>query len=279
MTDGALDGSDLFCPACGSWSEAFGEGPDGRPNARCPVCQSLERHRFLAYLLASISDPDGPVLDVAPQKQIRRILEGLAGVHPYVGLDRFEPERSIDLLGDITQLPFRSGCFPMVVCYHVLEHVPDDRSAMGELRRVVSDDGLVLIQVPHRPTAPTDEDPSAPPEERIERFGQEDHVRFYGKDFDERLTDAGLHPWTVRPQEVLDEEELRRLALSPTETVWLCGTTSGAPPVEPWPPAMLELEFAQTRIQDLITGSRDQEASTVNDRVSALLEGARRLFR
>lgn len=252
LPDGRHRGAGLFCPACGSRSEEFAPGPDGRLDARCPVCQSLERHRFLAYLLAGMvrSLSAGPVLDLAPQTQIRRILEGVAATHPYVGMDRFEPERSIDLLGDITRMPFRSRSFTLIVCYHVLEHVPDDRTAMRELRRVLTRDGVALVQVPHRPTAPTDEDPSAPPAERIQRFGQADHVRYYGRDFEERLAEAGLHAWIVRPADALDDEAVRAMGLNPTETVWACTNEPNGPPMGEWPPRLP----SPTQVRDEIDG-------------------------
>lgn len=203
----------------------FGPGPGGRPSASCPVCKALERHRFLAYLLLGMRDrlPLGPVLDVAPQAQLRRILTALPGLHPYVGMDRYEPERHIDLIGDLTASPFRTSSFALVVCYHVLEHVPDDRAAMSEVARVMSPDGIAFIQVPHRPTAATDEDPTAGPQERIRRFGQADHVRYYGRDFEERLEDSGLLCSTITPSEALHEQHLETMGLQPDETVWIAG--------------------------------------------------------
>jgi hypothetical protein len=40
----------------------------------------------------------------------------------------------------------------------------------------------------------TDEDPSVTdPAERVRRFGQDDHVRLYARDYYERLAEAGLN--------------------------------------------------------------------------------------
>ena len=93
---------------------------------------------------------------------------------------------------DITRLTFSDRNFDFVWCSHVLEHVPDDQIAMRELRRVLTDDGLCVVQVPiWRRT--TYEDPAiVAPEARLEAFGQKDHVRLYGFDIETRLTSAGF---------------------------------------------------------------------------------------
>jgi SAM-dependent methyltransferase len=46
-------------------------------------------------------------------------------------------------------LPFRSGRFDILLCTHVLEHVPDLATALGELRRVLAPGGLLIAGVPN----------------------------------------------------------------------------------------------------------------------------------
>ena len=175
---------------------------------------------LLQAALAHIGRRGVTVLDVAPHVQIRRLLRARAGVR-YVGIDRFEA-RAVDVWSDLTRLPFKSDAFDLIVCYHVLEHVPDDAAAIAELRRVLATGGCALVQVPFREGRPTDEDPDAPEEERIRRFGQADHVRWYGDDFVDRLGRGGFAVTSVRPREVLSVESLQRLSIRPDELVWLC---------------------------------------------------------
>ena len=52
------------------------------------------------------------------------------------------------LRGDALRLPFRDGRFDKVICTEVLEHVTDDRQAVGELTRVLKDDGTIAVSVP-----------------------------------------------------------------------------------------------------------------------------------
>lgn len=56
--------------------------------------------------------------------------------------------RYLALRGDAQRLPFGDARFDKVICSEVLEHVPDDRQAMSELVRVLTDDGTLAISVP-----------------------------------------------------------------------------------------------------------------------------------
>ena len=130
-----------------------------------------------------------------------------------------------DVQADITDLPFPDARWDVVVCSHVLEHVVDDASARRELRRVLSPQGRAIVIVPRRQGVPTDEDASVTdPDERRRRFGQNDHVRIYGDDLEERLSSAGFT--TVEPVSVDDftEEQVARHRLRAGDAVLICMT-------------------------------------------------------
>ena len=50
--------------------------------------------------------------------------------------------------GDALHLPFADGSFDRVICSEVLEHIPDDLSAMRELSRVLRPGGTMAVTVP-----------------------------------------------------------------------------------------------------------------------------------
>jgi SAM-dependent methyltransferase len=54
--------------------------------------------------------------------------------------------------GDAASLPLRSGSFDRVICSEVLEHVADPKRSVGELVRVLKDDGVIAVSVPTRLT-------------------------------------------------------------------------------------------------------------------------------
>ncbi len=158
------------CEACGARVAVM--LPYGRPRrwgAQCPECQALERHRFHARLLRERCPPSGDALVVAPDPATLRVVEGIDGLDvTTTDLNRDD----VTVRADITALPFPDGSFRLVVCSHVLEHVPDDAAALGQLARVLHSDGVALIAVPMRPGDTIEED-LAPlsAQERERRFG------------------------------------------------------------------------------------------------------------
>lgn len=136
---------------------------------------------------------------------------------------------SIDLMGeavscraDLCHLPFARGSFDLVICYHVLEHVQDDRMALAQLRQVLAEDGEMFVQVPIEGEV-TDEDASVTdPLERLARFGQSDHVRQYGVDFFDRVRDEGFSVELLDYARRMPRAETDRFGIDPTELVTLC---------------------------------------------------------
>src|SRR3954465_11658659 len=52
------------------------------------------------------------------------------------------------LRGDLLALPFADASFDRVIASEVLEHIPDDETAMAELTRVLRPGGLAAVTVP-----------------------------------------------------------------------------------------------------------------------------------
>src|SRR5215212_4167852 len=223
----------VLCSVCGRVSK-LGPGPGRRPNARCRHCGSLERHRALVGLLPGLREnaASGVLVDVAPSRQLSGRLRAFAsdaGV-AYLGVD-YDPgadNRVVNVQASLTRLPLSDASVGLMVCFHVLEHIPDDAAAMAEMARVLAPGGVAVVQVPRHSGVPTDEDPEAPVAERLRRFGQRDHVRFYGDDFEDRLRAAGLEVCTMTMEEFYRPIEADLLGIQPDEQLWLCTTGSMA---------------------------------------------------
>ncbi len=196
-----------------------------RPRARCPRCHALERHRLLAILLDGLApalQEHGRVLDVAPSRYVTPRLERIAPAHYVrIDLDHHADAREIDLQASLTELPFPDDSFDLIICFHVLEHIPDDATAISELHRVLRAGGVAIVQVPIRFDRPTDEDPMAPADERVVRFGQADHVRAYGSDFEARLERAGLSGIRVTARELLGGAAAGVFSIPADTVVWI----------------------------------------------------------
>jgi SAM-dependent methyltransferase len=199
----------------GSFRGFLAAGTTPRADAACPGCGALERHRLVWLYFERRTDLfDGRpkrMLHVAPEpcleQRLRRRLR--AG---YLAAD-LDPRRAAVRL-DVTHIDLPDASFDVVYASHVFEHVPDDRRAMRELRRVLRPDGFAVLIVPITATA-TIEDPSLPPAERARRFGQADHVRRYGPDYVDRLREAGFRVEAVSGAELVPAPEDRvRLGLT-----------------------------------------------------------------
>ena len=111
----------------------------------------------------------------------------------YITADIESPLAKVKM--DIHQIPFGENHVDVVLCNHVLEHVQDDIKAMSEIKRVLRPGGWAIMQVPFFSPVPevTVEDPSITnPRDRENAFGQDDHVRMFGKDYSKRIERAGL---------------------------------------------------------------------------------------
>ncbi len=53
------------------------------------------------------------------------------------------------IVGDAQALPFKNGVFDLINCNHVIEHVPEDRKVLAELKRVLNAQGELLLAVPN----------------------------------------------------------------------------------------------------------------------------------
>ena len=219
-------GNKVLCPVCNSSFRKF--LPYGRinprPNALCPSCQSLERHRLIwLYLQNETQFFKKPlsVLHIAPEACFIKPFEKVHG-EKYITADIESPLAKVKM--DIHQIPFENNSFDVVLCNHVLEHVDDDIKAMSEIQRVLKPGGFAVMQVPFFHPIPerTFEDFSIKePRAREKAFGQDDHVRKYGMDYPQRISQAGLKPIESDFVNKRSEIERHRFGLVKGETLYI----------------------------------------------------------
>lgn len=199
----------------------------------CPRCMSNARER-LAYLYlqerTSVFQQPSLLLHVAPEPQLAAVLKRAPNIR-YVSADLFEA--GVMSRFDVQQMPFRDETFDVVVCNHVMEHVGDDAVAMREVRRILKPGGWAMLQVPIALALDrTIEDPEArTDQERIDRFGQEDHVRLYSRpDYIGRLRAAGFAVTADDYAQSLGSEKVARFGLVQEEEVFICHKDSNILP-------------------------------------------------
>jgi SAM-dependent methyltransferase len=131
------------------------------------------------------------------------------------------------VVADATHLPFKTGSFSQVICSEVLEHLPEDRSALREMASSMKTGGSLILTFPHRHSYFAGDD----------RFVS--HYRRYELvEMKTNLDEAGLK--TVEIQKVLgktglrmagrgDVITIRSLLLPVSESSLLCAGLVGCP--------------------------------------------------
>lgn len=216
-------GERYFCPVCEARLRTFLNLY--RPyNQLCPVCGSLQRHRFMAIFIQEWlklrlpSDRRWKMLHIAPEPGLAARFASLPGIE-YLSADIQNPEAMERM--DICNIRYPAETFDLIYCSHVLEHVEDDHKALSEFYRVLAAGGLAVIAVPI--TSPqTFEDPAVTsPFAREKVFGQHDHLRVYGWDVVERFKQAGFAVSIIRRADLVGESAVERMGLTADESLFV----------------------------------------------------------
>ena len=192
-----------------------------RPNILSPSTLSLERHRLLWLYLkneTSFFNADKKVLHFAPEQCFLKRFRQLENLD-YTTTDLLSP--IADVKADICDLPFENDSYDIILCNHVLEHIPDDTKAMQELYRVMKPGAYGIFQIPQDLNRATtfEDDTITDKAERAKIFGQYDHVRVYGRDYFDKLRSIGFIVEEVDYTAQLTEEEIDRYRLAKGEII------------------------------------------------------------
>jgi len=192
-----------------------------RHNVLSPSTLSLERHRLLWLYLKNETpffSADKKVLHFAPEQCFLNRFRQLKNLE-YTTTDLLSP--IADVKADICNLPFDDNSYDIILCNHVLEHIPDDTKAMQELYRVMKPGGYGIFQIPQElDREVTFEDDSITDKaERAKIFGQYDHVRVYGRDYFDKLRSIGFKVEEVDYTATLSAEAIEKYCLAKGEII------------------------------------------------------------
>lgn len=198
-----------------------------RNNVLSPSTLSLERHRLLWLFLKKetiffTANPKAnstlKVLHFAPEQCFLKRFRKLKHLD-YTTTDLNSP--IADVKADICNLPFEDNTYDIVLCNHVLEHIPDDTKAMQELYRVMKPQGWGVFQIPQDLSREVtfEDDTITDKNERTRIFGQYDHVRIYGRDYFDKLRSIGFKVEEVDYTLTLTEKDIERYCLAKGEII------------------------------------------------------------
>ena len=239
-------GNNFYCPVCEHGYRFFFDGgfdlpvisemeivgAGKRPNAICPGCSSNDRDRLVLLALKNQKYnflPADKLLHIAPEPSLATWLGNYQMKHhgQYIKSVKYHEGfyygNDVHLI-DLLQLPFKSDTFNLVICNHVLEHIPDDVAAMKEILRVLAKGGQAILQVPwSMKLDETFEDPNIKSiGDREKFFGQFDHVRLYGRDFPSRLRSVGFDIKVLSVNDLdLNKDTITSLGLNSKELIFV----------------------------------------------------------
>ncbi len=172
----------------------------GRRNAGCYRCNSTDRERlvftYLKFEFKLFENRNIKILHLAPEANISSLLNEKEFQNYHCGdlyTEGYQYPKYVQNM-NVLDIPFGNNYFDLIICNHLLEHVPDDIAAMKEIYRTLNENGKGILQVPISMSSNTTiEDFSiTDPKEREFAFGQFDHVRIYGMDYFEKLNSVGF---------------------------------------------------------------------------------------
>ncbi|MFI1771690.1 class I SAM-dependent methyltransferase [Thalassobellus citreus] len=195
-----------------------------RNNVLSPSTLSLERHRLLWLYLnneTNLFSAEKKVLHFAPEQCFLKRFRNLKNLD-YTTTDLLSP--IADVKADICNLPFKDNSYDVILCNHVLEHIPDDTKAMQELYRVLKPGGMGIFQIPQDLSRETtfEDDSITDKKERAKIFGQYDHVRVYGRDYFNKLRHIGFKVKEVDYTATLSAEAIEKYCLAKGEIIPVC---------------------------------------------------------
>jgi SAM-dependent methyltransferase len=182
----------------------------------CPRCMSYPRHRGFAYVLEQhvggelraspvLGSGHGLRLLFAPEPGMHMLLSRY--VSGLEGVDQRRINEMVRYLEDIQRMSFADASVDFFSCFHVVEHVPDDRAALRELARILHPRGRGIFNVPIV-------------------FGRRETIAFgranpfanghwfeHGEDIVDRLLEAGFSGTGYRLADVVPQELHPRLRL------------------------------------------------------------------
>ncbi|NYJ28440.1 class I SAM-dependent methyltransferase [Allomuricauda sp. ARW1Y1] len=192
-----------------------------RENVLSPSTLSLERHRLLWLYLKNKTDfftRPIKLLHFAPEQAFYQRFKKLDHI-TYTTTDLNSP--LADVKADICHLPFDDDTFDVILCNHVLEHIPDDTKAMQELYRVMKPGGWGIFQIPQdlKREQTFEDNTITDRKERARIFGQYDHVRIYGRDYFDKLRSVGFKVEEVDYTNTLPKEDVEKYRLAKGEII------------------------------------------------------------
>ena len=185
----------------------------------CPICFSQARHRLLGYILR--------LINVNNQKKVLFVGPGpceilLTKFRYNAELLNIKHTDFIDIVIDITDDNIELYNYDIIIMWHVLEHIEEDRKAVKNVFNMLKSGGIFLFSVPIHPSgnSKTYIPQYSNISEKTDKTGNPDHFICPGEDYPDRFSDVGfkkLETYSVRD---FNEAVITKYNLSSNHFAW-----------------------------------------------------------
>jgi SAM-dependent methyltransferase len=192
----AVDG--VICNICRWEGDAF-VGRKHVEFSQCPACGSNGRDRFLHWCLTERADLHTALRVIECSPRLGDAYRAAMSTWFFYRTSDYDLRAHRgNLQLDLQAIDLPDACLDVMLCAHVLEHVPDTGKSLAELRRVMAPGGHLLLQVPVLQGA------TAPPTEP-EFHGDDTPVFWrFGFDLTARLREHGFETRLLCTQELAE---------------------------------------------------------------------------
>jgi len=182
-----------------------------RDNFGCPYCPAYDRERHLFMYFDKLNFwkelPHFQILHFAPEVNLSKNIELLNPIN-YIKAD-FNPSHVGIKKIDATNIPYETNTFDLIICNHVLEHIPDYLKAISEIHRVLKLGGIAILQTPYSKLLSKNfEDVNINNDSLRDFFyGEKDHYRIFSEPhFLSDLKKVGFNLKIIRHKELFDDK-------------------------------------------------------------------------
>ena len=180
-------------------------------NFGCFYCgaNDRERHLFMFFDKTQFWDriPGSKILHFAPEKNLSQKIT-LLDPSLYIKADFYPKDESIEKI-DATNIPYADNNFDLVICNHVLEHIPQYNLAIKEIFRVLKPNGTAILQTPYSRILSRnfEEEKIITDEQRLFFYGEKDHFRIFSENhFFNDLQKAGFMLQVIKNADYFDDD-------------------------------------------------------------------------
>jgi SAM-dependent methyltransferase len=181
-------------------------------NFGCPYCKAHDRERHLFMYFDKLDFwtkmRNADILHLAPEKHLSEKINKL-NPNSYIRGD-LNPQKQDVVLIDATNIQYNNESFDIVICNHVLEHIPYYLKAIAEIYRVLKWNGTAILQTPYSKLLKTNfaDEGINTDELRSFFYGEKDHYRIFSEaHFKKDLVEKGFKLDIVKNSDLFSERE------------------------------------------------------------------------